>query len=133
MHIYYSQTGKLKEGIFLGPNIQTIEKILFSKKENNYYLFIYKIVKSNAKNPKWTCCKYDDKKLILSLNKNSEKNGFWQKLFSKTDDIKKINNYGEYAGKLSFENFDESSNKNKEIILINNNGIFNKYHFSKNR
>ena len=38
MHIYYSQTDKLKEYIFLGPNIQTIEKILFSKKEIIYYL-----------------------------------------------------------------------------------------------
>jgi hypothetical protein len=140
MHIYYSQTGKLKECIFLGPNIQTIEKILFSKKENYFLfqnndnkLFIYKIVKSYANNPKCECCKYDDKKLIFSLNKNSEKNRFWQKFFSKNDDIKNIHSYGEYVGKLSFVNLDEISNKNKDIILINNNGIFNKYHFGKNR
>ena len=64
MHIYYSQTGKLKECIFLGPNIQTIEKILFSKKENyllfqknDNKLYIYKIVKSYANNPKCVCCK----------------------------------------------------------------------------
>ena len=140
MHIYYSQTGKLKECIFLGPNIQTIEKLLFSKKENyllfqknDNKLYIYKIVKSYANNPKCVCCKYDDKKLLLALNKKSEKNGFWQKLFSKKDDIKNIHCYGEYIGKLSFLNFDESANKNKDIILINSNGIFIKYHFGKNR
>lgn len=143
MHIYYSQTGKLKECIYLGPNIQTIEKMIFSKKENyllfqknDNKLYIYKIVKSYANNPKCVCCKYDDKKLLLALNKKAEKNGMidlWQKLFSKNNDIKNIHSYGEYEGKLSFINFDESANKNKDIILINNNGIFIKYHFGKNR
>ena len=31
------------------------------------------------------------------------------------NNIKNIHSYGEYVGKLSFVNFDESSNKNKDI------------------
>ena len=144
IHIYYTQTGKLKECIFLGPNIQTTEKMSFSKKENyvllqknNYKFFIYKIGKSHDENPKCVCDKYDDKNLISSNENKTKKksNGFFGlfKKSSKTKDIKNPHTFGEYNGQLLFFDFDKNINKNKDIILIDYKGKFNRYHFDKKK
>ena len=42
IHIYSTKTGKIKEYLYIGPSIQTIEKMLFSEKKQNYIIiFMY--------------------------------------------------------------------------------------------
>ena len=148
MHIYYTKTGKLKECIFLGPNIQTMEKMTFSKKEN--YIFfqkkdskfmIYKLEKNSNNNPKCICDKYDDKKLLsLSENNNGNKSGgvfSFMRRPSRMKDVKEIHAFGDYEGKLLFVDFDKTintnKNTNKDLIFINHNGELIKYHFNKKK
>lgn len=136
IHIYYTQTGKLKECIFLSPFILTIERVLFSKKEN-YILtlknenkfHIYKIGKKQNDNPKCVCNKYNDKNITME---NKEENtgifGFFRKS-SRNKDIKDAHAFSEFVGNLSFIDFD--GQQNKDLILINKQGQFYKYHFKK--
>ena len=138
IHLYYTQTGKLKECILLSPYIQTIEKVFFSHKKSNYLFVlrndnkfnIYKIENRSIDKPKCICDKYDDNKITT---KDKEENnsglfGYFRK-YSKNKDVKEIHAYSEYEGKLLFADFDR--NKNKDIIIINENGKFIKYHFNK--
>ena len=145
IHIYYSQTGKLKECIFLGSKLLTMEKLSFSRKENYIVLqrndnrfYVYKLGKTQVENPKCVCDKYDDKKL-MNTNINEEENkedsgfiGFLRKSL-KGKDIRDPHIFGEYEGKLLFIDFDKNENKNKDIIIINYQGFFTKYHFNKKK
>ena len=145
IHIYYSQTGKLKECIFLGSNLLTMEKLSFSRKENYIVLqrndnrfYVYKLGKTQVENPKCVCDKYDDKKL-MNTNINEEENkedsgfiGFLRKSL-KGKDIRDPHIFSKYEGKLLFIDFDKNENKNKDIIIINYQGFFTKYHFNKKK
>ena len=142
IHIYYTQTGQLKECIYLGPGVQTMEKITFSEKNPNYIFilkldykfYIYKIGKGHVNNPKCYCDKYDDKSIVKEIENTDFKGnnlfGFMKKK-SKNKDIKEIHAYAEYSGIIFFADFDRKSHK--DIILINNKGVFNKYHFNKKK
>ena len=143
IHIYYTQTGKLKECIYVGPTIQTVENMFFSEKKPNYLFIlknddrfhIYKINKLNE-NPKCICDKYDEKNILNKdvINENEEPQtgimGFFRKSF-KNKDIKEIHCFSEDKGVLLFADFDR--NKHKDIILIKSDGRFIKYHFNKKR
>lgn len=139
IHLYYTQNGKLKDCLFLSQNIQTIEKVLFSKKKMNYLFvlkndhkfYIYKIGNYLVDNPKCICDKYDDSNFI-SQKKEEDNNygifGYFRK-YSRNKDIREEHAYSEVEGNLLFIDFD--CNKNKDIILINESGRFIKYHFKK--
>ena len=143
IHIYYTQTGKLKECIYMGPTIHTIEKMFFSEKKPNYLFIlknddrfqIYKIAKLNE-NPKCICDKYDEKNIINKEVINEEEEpktgiiGFFRKSF-KNKDIKEIHCFCEDKGVLLFADFDR--NKHKDIIIIKSDGKLIKYHFNKKR
>ena len=138
IHIYYTQNGKLKDCLYISSYIQTIEKVFFSEKKSNYFLVlkndnkfnVYKIGKAQVENPKCVCDKYDDSK--ATMQNQEEKNtgifGYFRK-FSKNYDIKDSHAHSEFNGNLLFIDFDR--NKNKDIILISETGVFIKYHLKK--
>ena len=138
IHIYYTQDGKLKDCIFLGPTVQNIEKVLFPELRPNYLFvlknnnkfYIYKISKEREENPKCVCRKYDDNHITNENEENQNKGifGFFRKS-SRNKDIKIAHAYSEYEGNIMFIDFDR--NKRKDIILINQKGEFIKYHFNK--
>jgi len=132
IHLYYTQNGKLKDCIFLSQNIQTIEKVLFSKKKSNYLFvlkndhkfYIYKIGNNLVEDPNCICDKYEDSK-IISQKKEEDNNygifGYFRK-YSRNKDIREEHAYSEFEGNLLFIDFD--GNKNKDIIFINESGRF---------
>ena len=138
IHIYYTQNGKLKDCLYLSAYIQTIEKVFFSEKKANYFLVlkndnkfnVYKIGKNQAENPKCVCDKYDDSKVTVQ-NQEEKTTGIFGYLrrFSKNYDIKDPHAFSEFNGNLLFVDFDRT--KNKDIILINESGVFIKYHLKK--
>ena len=84
VHIYDTFSGTLKNCFFLGPKIQTIEKIFFSEKKPNYLLFIqndklfniYKLGKIKEKEQIQKCIfnigNYQD--LLIRLCETNKKN-----------------------------------------------------------
>ena len=139
MHIYYTKTGKLKECIYLGPIIQTIEKMLFSEKKPNYifllknnnYFYVYKLNKVKNENPKCICDKYNDNDIFNNPQKDKAGILGFMRKSSKNKDIKDPHTFSEYEGRILFVDFDR--NKHKDLIFINYNGQFIKYHFNKKR
>ena len=136
IHIYYTHTAKLKECIYVGPTILTLEKMFFSEKKPNYLLllnnankfYIYKLNK--GENAKCICDKYDDNNIINGGESKSNVLGFIRKC-SKNKDIKEVHAYSESDGRLLFLDFDR--NKHKDLILIGYDGQLNKYHFNKKK
>lgn len=139
IHIYSTLDGKLKDCIFLGPTVQTIEKIFFSEIKPNYLFvlknnnkfYIYKLSKVKGDNPLCVCSKYDDRYISASSDqkaKNTGIFGFFRKS-SKNKDIKDPHAYSEFEGEIKFIDFDR--NKRKDIIFINKKGEYIKYHFNK--
>lgn len=140
IHLYYTQTGKLKECILLSPYILTIDKLLFSKKANYIMTIrcdkkfsIYKINNNvnNQDDVKCMCSKYKDSNVMLEEmdEKNTGIFGFFRRV-SINRDLKETHAFSEYKGDLLFIDFD--GNVNKDIIIINGKGEFLKYHFKKN-
>ena len=139
MHLYYTQTGKLKECIYLGSSILTIEKMYFSQKKQNYIFIItnndkYYIYKSKKiEDPKCICENYNDKSMINGELVQEEKPsgffGFFRKYSKKNKDIKEIHAFFECEGRILFSDFDR--NKNKDLIIIKYDGEFIKYRFIK--
>ena len=137
MHIYNTQDQSLKYCIYLGPNIFAIEQIFFSEKNSNYIFVlknenkfnIYKLPKNKEIN-KCVCDKYDDSKISTETKEEGLSGffGYFRKL-SKNKDIWESHASGDLIGDIEFLDFDR--NKNKDIIYINKNGIFMKYHFNK--
>lgn len=136
IHIYYTQTGKLKDCILLSQNILTIEKLLFSQKAN--YIFtlkndkkfqIYKIGKNQKENPNCLCSKYKDNNIKTEGDvNNSGFFGFFRK-YSKNKDIKEAHAYSEIQDETFLIDFDGI--KNKDLVIINQKGQFLRYHFQK--
>ena len=145
MHIYNTQTGKLKECIFLGSSIQTMEKMSFSRKENYIFFqrndsrfYVYKLGKIQVENPKCVCGKYDDSKLMNSNDEESKRKGSGGFMGFLRNSLKGKDNrdphiFGEYDGKLLFVDFDLNENKNKHLIMINHKGLLTEYHFNKKK
>lgn len=136
IHIYNTQNGKLKECIFSGKTVQTIEKLSFSEKKPNYLFILNNIYKfyvyKIAENQKCICKKYEDKNLI-----NGEIDeqvggilGFMRKS-SKNKDIKEVHAYSEYNGRLLFADFNRNTHKN--LIIIKLDGELSQYHFNKKK
>ena len=121
IHLYYTQTGKLKECILLSPYILTIDKLLFSKKAN--YIMTIRCDKKFSV--------YKDSNVMLEEmdEKNTGIFGFFRRV-SINRDLKETHAFSEYKGDLLFIDFD--GNVNKDIIIINGKGEFLKYHFKKN-
>lgn len=145
IHIYNTLTGKLKECIFLGSSIQTMEKMTFSRKENYIFFqrndsrfYAYKLGKIQVENPKCVCDKHDDSKLMSSNEEESKRKGsggfmgFLRNSF-KGKDYRDPHIFGEYDGKLLFDDFDLNENKNKHLIMINHKGLLTEYHFNKKK
>lgn len=145
IHIYNTLTGKLKECIFLGSSIQTMEKMTFSRKENYIFFqrndsrfYVYKLGKIQVENPKCACDKHDDSKLMSSNEEESKRKGsggfmgFLRNSF-KGKDYRDPHIFGEYDGKLLFDDFDLNENKNKHLIMINHKGLLTEYHFNKKK
>ena len=138
MHIYNILNNSLSYCIYLGPNIFAIEKIFFSEKKSNYFFVlknenkfnIYKLPNNQEIIKKCVCDKYDDSN-ISTENKEEGIAGIfgYLKKFSKNKDIWESHASGGLVGEIEFIDFDR--NKNKDIIFINKNGEFMKYHFSK--
>lgn len=137
IHIYYTQNGKLKECLLISQYLQTIDKVFFSEKKSNYLFVlrndlkfnIYKIGKLQVNNAKCICNKYDDSK--VTTEKKEENSGFFGyfRKYSRNRDIKDYHAYSNLEGNILFIDFDRRTNK--DIIYINQNGKFIKYHFNK--
>jgi hypothetical protein len=138
IHIYFTKTGKLKECILLSPYMLTVEKLLFSKKENYILILkgdkkfnVYKLNNlQNYNNIKCLCSKYKDNNIMLE-NMEEKKTGFFGffRRASRNTDLKETHAFSETKDELSFIDFD--GNKNKDVIIINKKGEFFKYHFKK--
>ena len=145
IHIYNTQTGKLKECVFLGSSIQTMEKMSFSRKENYIFFqrndsrfYVYKLGKIQVENPKCVCGKYDDSKLMNSNGEELKRKGSGGFMGFLRNSLKGKDNrdphiFGEYDGKLLFADFDLNENKNKHLIMINHKGLLTEYHFNKKK
>ena len=145
IHIYNTQTGKLKECVFLGSSIQTMEKMAFSRKENYIFFqrndsrfYVYKLGKIQVENPKCVCSKYDDSKLMNSNDEEFKRKGSGGFMDFLRNSLKGKDNrdphiFGEYDGKLLFVDFDLNENKNKHLIMINHKGLLTEYHFNKKK
>ena len=139
IHIYYTETGKLKECIYIGQTIQTIEKMLFSEIKPNYLFllrnfdkfYIYKIGKIEDENPKCICDKYDDNKIINGEINQEDRAVSIIRKSSKDNNIKELHAYSIYEGRLLFADFDR--NKHKDLIFINYEGQYTRYHFNKKK
>jgi hypothetical protein len=142
IHIYNTETGNLKECIYVGPTIQTMEKVEFSEKKsnyifllkNNYFFHVYKLKKcKKGEIGKCICDKYDDNKILNEEIRQPEAKGFmgFMRKSSKNKDIKEAHAFSEYEGRLLFIDFDR--NKHKDLIMIKYNGEFIKYHFNKKK
>ena len=143
IHIYDSISGKLKYCIFLGPKIQSIEKLYFSEKKPNYLLFvrndkyfsIYKLGKAKEKEqvPKCICNMDNDKDLLIRLNEIDKKNAGQSKpkTYSKNKNIREPHTFSDYDERLLFSDFDR--NTHKDLVFINKNGKLFKYHFNKKK
>ena len=145
IHIYNTVDGTLKNCFFLGPKIQTFEKIFFSEKKPNYLLFIkndknlnvYKLGKYKDKEINYKCiCNLDnDQDLVNRISQFEEKNqGNGNKInrsLSKNKNIKEPHAFTDFDERLLFGDFDR--NKHKDIVLINKKGKLFKYHFNKKK
>ena len=143
IHIYNTRTGKLKNCIFLGPKIQTFDKIFFSEKKPNYLLFIrndkifnvYKIGKAKDKDQIQKCiCNIDnDQDLVKRLNELDIQNAGLSKprSLSKSKLIREPHAYSDYKVRLLFADFDR--NNHKDLLFINKDGVLFKYHFNKKK
>lgn len=143
IHIYNTNTGELKNCFFLGTNIQTIEKILFSEKKPNYLLFIkrdksfnvYKIGKAKEKGKIQKCiCNIDnDQDLLSRVCEIEQKNAGLSKprSYSKNKNITEPHAYSNFEQRLLFGDFDRT--KHKDLLFIDRNGKLIKYHFNKKK
>ena len=143
VHIYDTVSGELKNCIFFGPKIQTIEKLFFSEKKPNYLLFIrndkvfkiYKIGKIKEKEQLQKCiCNIDnDQDLLTRISEIDQKNPGPSKprSYSKTKNIKEPHAYSNFDNRLLFGDFDR--NKHKDLLFINKDGKLFKYHFNKKK
>ena len=143
IHIYNTADGNLKNCFFLGPKIQTFERIFFSYKKPNYLLFIkndknlnvYKLGKYKDKEINYKCiCNLDnDQDLVNRISQFEEQNqGNSNKInrsLSKNKNIKEPHVFTDFDERLLFGDFDR--NKHKDIVLINKKGKLFKYHFNK--
>lgn len=143
IHIYNTADGNLKNCFFLGPKIQTFERIFFSEKKPNYLLFIkndknlnvYKLGKYKDKEINYKCiCNLDnDQDLVNRISQFEEQNqGNSNKInrsLSKNKNIKEPHVFTDFDERLLFGDFDR--NKHKDIVLINKKGKLFKYHFNK--
>ena len=122
--------------MYLGASILVIEKIFFSEKKPNYLFVlknenkfnVYKLPIKSQKENECVCNKYDDSKIGSENKKEGGFFGYFRRL-SKNKDIWESHANGELDGQILFLDFDR--NKNKDIIYINQNGEFIKYHFNK--
>lgn len=143
VHIYDTFSGTLKNCFFLGPKIQTIEKIFFSEKKPNYLLFIqndklfniYKLGKIKEKEQIQKCiCNIDnDQDLLSRVCEIDKKNEGLSKprTYSKNKNIKEPHAYSDLEVRLLFGDFDRNSHK--DLIFINKEGKLIKYHFNKKK
>lgn len=143
LHIYHTSSGKLKNCIFLGPKIQTLDKIFFSEKKPNYLLFlkndktfnIYKIGKAKDKEQNQKCiCNIDsDQDLVDRLRELDQKNAGLSKprSLSKSKAIRDPHVYSDFKDRPLFADFDR--NNHKDLLFIDINGKLFKYHFNKKR
>ena len=143
IHIDNTADGNLKNCFFLGPKIQTFERIFFSEKKPNYLLFIkndknlnvYKLGKYKDKEINYKCiCNLDnDQDLVNRISQFEEQNqGNSNKInrsLSKNKNIKEPHVFTDFDERLLFGDFDR--NKHKDIVLINKKGKLFKYHFNK--
>ena len=143
VHIYDTFSGTLKNCIFFGPKIQTIEKIFFSEKKPNYLLIIqndkffnvYKLGKIKEKEQIHKCiCNIDnDQDLLTRVCEIDKKNAGLSKpkTYSKNKNIKEPHAYSDFEVRLLFGDFDRNSHK--DLIFINKEGKIIKYHFNKKK
>lgn len=143
VHIYDTNTGKLKNCFFLGPKIQTIDKIFFSEKKPNYLLFIrndkifniYKIGKAKEKDQIHKCiCNIDnDQDLLIRLSEMDKKNAGLAKprTNSRNKNLTEPHAYSDIETRLLFGDFDR--NNHKDLTFINKEGQLIKFHFNKKR
>ena len=143
LHIYNTLSGSLKNCIFFGPKIQTLDKIFFSEKKPNYLLFVrndktfnvYKIGKAKDKNDTQKCiCNIDsDGDLVNRLHELDLKNAGLSKSrsLSKSKIIREAHVYSDFKDRLLFADFDR--NNHKDLLFIDLKGKLFKYHFNKKR
>lgn len=143
LHIYKTQTGQLKNCIFLGPKIQSLDRIFFSEKKPNYLLFIkndkmfniYKLGKAKDKEQFQKCiCNIDnDDDLVNRLTELDLKNAGLSKPKSMptSKSVKEPHVFSDYNGRLLFADFDR--NKHRDLIFINHEGKLIKYQFNKKK
>ena len=143
IHLYYTQTSRLKECIYLGNSIMCIEKLSFSKKKENYILimrnnqkfYIYKTSKNFVEFPKCVCSKYDDKNLTKNdINQDEENTGWLYGFFKKNvknNDIRDVHAFSQYMGNPFLIDFEILHNK--DLIIIDRRGKIEKFHFNKQK
>ena len=143
IHLFYTQSCRLKECIYLGNSIICIEKLCFSKKKENYILimrnnqkfYIYKTSKNFVEFPKCVCSKYDDKNLTKNdINQDEENTGWLYGFFKKNvknNDIRDVHAFSQYMGNPFLIDFEILHNK--DLIIIDRRGKIEKFHFNKQK
>lgn len=144
IHLYYTQSSRLKECIYLGKNLMNIEKLCFSKKKENYILlvrnnqkfYVIKTDKNFAESPKCVCKKYIDKDLNSSddsIEEEQKPKGFFAffRKNTKNEDVKDIHVFYNFIGNPYLIDFDQF--RNKDIVIIDEEGKIQKYHINKKK
>lgn len=162
IHIYYTNSSRLKECLFIGNFGNNIDKIIFSIKKENYLLLVknfwinknkneknkekkkkfvvYKLEKNFEENPKCVCCKYNDNGEKIEKNddkdkKNKNNDGGFFGFFrknSKNLDVKDEHTSGEIKGK-DLLFIEFNGDKNKSWSSINKEGYYFKYLINKKK
>ena len=139
IHIYYSQTSILKECIFLGCSIYSIEKLSFSRKKEKYILVnendvkfsVYKLQDVEYNSSECNCSKYNDDDLVNGRIEKEEV-GLWDYFFPvKKPDIKEPHAYSNIPKGVALIDF--SYNNNKSIFYIGKNGSYAQFFFEKTK
>lgn len=138
IHIYYTQTSILKECIFLGCSIYSIEKLSFSRKKEKYILVnendakfvVYKLGDGEYNFSECNCNKYKEDDLVNEHIKNEY--GLFDYFWSfKNTDIKEPHAYFYIPKDIMLSDF--SYNNNKSIFYINKRGYYFQLFFEKTK
>ena len=138
IHVYYTQTSILKECIFLGSTIYSIEKLSFSRKKEKYILVnendvkfvVYKLGDREYNFSECNCNKYKEDDLVNEHIKNEY--GLFDYFWSfKNTDIKEPHAYFYIPKEIMLIDF--SYNNNKSIFYINKRGYYSQLFFEKTK
>ena len=141
IHIYYTQTSVLKECIFLGCEIFSIEKLSFSRQKEKYILVnengskfvVFKLENGEYSSTECVCNKYKDEDIINgNIEEEKEEFGLFDYFFPvKKKNFKEPHAYSNIPEKTMLIDF--SYNNNKSIFYITKKGLYSQFFFEKTK